>query len=212
MIKGSRTTGPSLTFQMREDLGDYPLQDRRELIDHHVEAFNTLEFHKPEERLHAAQDVAQTVFKPLHRYAVETHQLHAEFNIDPDIVRRMEERGITNVEAVSSGENNFNIIFQADDKFAKELVEETGLNARIIGPASKNLAEYDPRAVDEQITYYQKVFTDTLTAATDENHPESVEKLWDIFNEAYDYSRREKTGDAVEPKNITEEELTRLSA
>ena len=50
-----------------------------------------------------------------------------EYNVDPETVRKMEEAGITHLERVPTGDNaNFNLVFQADDKFANELVEHTG--------------------------------------------------------------------------------------
>ena len=115
------------TYGMRDDLGEHRLQARREIVNCYVEAFNSPDFNGNEkERLHAVQDVPQTVFEPLRQY-VETHQLQVEYNVDPETVRKMEEAGITHLERVPTGDNaNFNFVFQADDKFANELVEHTG--------------------------------------------------------------------------------------
>ena len=54
------------TYGMRDDLGKHRLQARREILNCYVEAFNSPDFNGNEtERLHAVQDVAQTVFEPL---------------------------------------------------------------------------------------------------------------------------------------------------
>ena len=198
-------------FAMRDDLGEHRLQDRREALNLYTQAFNTLEFDdKKDERLHAAQDVAETMFKPMHEHILGTDQLQAEYNVDPEIVRRMKEAGIHHVERVNIGEDGkVDFVFQANEKFAKELVEHTGGEARIVEARSKNLAEYDPRAAETVLLDYQARFTDTLMSSHED--PNAAEKLWETFNEAYEYSRTEKPGEAVEPRNITQEDFQQIA-
>ena len=61
--------------------------------------------------------------------------------------------------------------------------------------------------MQEVHTDNQEEFTNTLASATDENQVESVKKLWEIFNEAYEYSRTEKTGEAMQPREMTLEDF-----
>lgn len=210
-LDDQKTVKARTVFAMRDDLGDHRLQDRREALNLYTQAFNTLEFNgKEKERLHAAQDVAQTIFKPMHEHILGTDQLQAEYNVDPEIVRRMKEAGIHHVERVNIGEDGkVDFVFEANEKFAKELVEHTGGEARILEARSKNLAEYDPRAAETVLLDYQARFTDTLMSSRE--NPKAAEKLWEIFNEAYNYSRTEKTGEAVEPRNITQEDFQQIA-
>ena len=75
---------------------------------------------------------------------------------------------------------------------------------------SKNLAEHDPKATSRILEEYQEQFINTLNHSNQDPQAAS-EKLWEIFNEAYDYARTEKTGEAVEPKNITEEDFHQIA-
>ena len=53
-------------YRSRNDLPDYPAEDRKEVLQEWVEGFNGTEFESANERLDAARDIAASVFRPYH--------------------------------------------------------------------------------------------------------------------------------------------------
>ena len=205
----------AFAFDNREDIGQYPATNRKEMIASHLEAFNSVEFHEnANDRLDAAKDVAETVFEPLHKY-IATNMLESQHNVNPKLVSAMEEEGIEHVEEMLARDASGNIALKftvMDQETAERLVERFEGQLHIV--TKEEAKEYNSSNGDKIIEDYQGKFADTLNLTDGKNEAAAdaaAERLFEIFNEAHDYSRNQWTKEALEPKEVNADEFSELA-
>ena len=205
----------AFAFDNREDIGQYPASNCKEMIASHLEAFNSVEFDgNANDRLEAANDIAKTIFEPMHKY-IATNMLESQHNVDPQLVRAMEEEGIEHVEQMLARDASGNTALKftvMDQETAERLVQRFEGQVHLV--TKEEAKEYTSANADKIIEDYQNKFADTLnlTDGADEALAQAAaERLFEIFNEAHDYSRNQWTKEAMEPKEINMDQFSELS-
>ena len=198
-------------FDHREDIGGYPAEDRKEMINSYAQAFNAVEFNNnANDRLEAAQDVAQTIFQPMHDY-VATNVLASQFKVDPELVKAMEDEGVQYVEKMLTRDQfgNAALKFTVKDQEAAERIAER-FEGKVAIITKEDEVGYTSVNADKIIQDYQNRFAETLNM-NDGSDPALNERLVEIFNEAHEYSRNQWTKEPVEAKDMNEDEFSQLA-
>ena len=216
-------------FENREDIGQYQESNRKEMIASHLEAFNNVEFHdNANDRLDAANKIAATIFEPMHKYIstqmyTATNMLESQYNLDPKLVTAMEEEGIQFAEHMIAKDSSGNaaLKFMVEDQAAAERLAQRFEGQIVIVTNMEKASEYIPVNADKIIEDYQGKFAETLnlTDGRDENPADAIaaaqaatERLFEIFNEAHDYSRNQWTNEPTDPREISMDEFSELAA
>lgn len=166
-------------FDNRDNLADYTSESRLEFMKSYVEAFNKVDFNNNfNDRMAAANDISQTVFKPLYE-TVEIAEFKNQLKGDKDTIDAIEAAGIKYVDlAIDQKTGQAGIEFDVKDlETARALVEQTGGAVQFV--TSRGLDHHQERFVHALMT-------------SDSNQEFAAHELHHTFNAALAYTKGEQ--------------------
>ena len=135
-------------YRSRNDLLDYPAEDRKEVLQEWVEGFNGIAFENANQRLDAARDIAASVFRPYHNRLdareYESSKLRPEELFDINVVMGASpEAAAVNGAATHAGEQNYIDINVKNLEETQRIMAETGGKAQITYLERHHLQAYE---------------------------------------------------------------------
>ena len=92
---------------------DFQKEDRKQVLEHTVEAFNQMDFVTPEDRHEAARLVAQTLFSPMYK-EIDLTEAKTDARFDSKLIQSLETEGISGYRILEKSDGTAELHFQVN--------------------------------------------------------------------------------------------------
>ena len=119
-------------FSSERNLMDFQKEDRRQVLEHTVEAFNQMDFVTPEDRHEAAQLVAQTLFSPMYK-EIDLTEAKTDARSDSKLIQSLETDGTRDYRILEKPDGSAELHFQVNslEQYGR-IQEQSGYAVRLI--------------------------------------------------------------------------------
>ena len=119
-------------FSSERNLMDFQKEDRRQVLEHAVEAFNQMDFVTPEDRHEAAQLVAQTLFNPMYK-EIDLTEAKTDARFDAKLIQSLETEGISDYRILEKSDGTAELHFQVNslEQYGR-IQEQSGYAVRLV--------------------------------------------------------------------------------
>ncbi len=119
-------------FSSERNLTDFQKYERKQVLEHTVEAFNQMDFVTPEDRHEAAQLVAQTLFNPMYK-EIDLTEAKTDARFDSKLIQTLETEGISDYRILEKADGSAELHFQVNslEQYGR-IQEQSGYAVRLI--------------------------------------------------------------------------------
>ena len=119
-------------FSSERNLMDFQKEDRKQVLEHTIEAFNQMDFVTPEDRHEAAQLVAQTLFSPMYK-EIDLTEAKTDARFDAKLIQSLETEGISDYRILEKPDGSAELHFQVNslEQYGR-IQEQSGYAVRLI--------------------------------------------------------------------------------
>ena len=111
---------------------DFEKDERKQALEHTVEAFNQMDFVTPEDRHEAALLVAQTFFNPMYK-EIDLTEAKTDPRFDSKLIQSLENEGITDYRVLEKPDGTAELHFQVSslEQYGR-IQEQSGYAVRLV--------------------------------------------------------------------------------
>ena len=119
-------------FSSERNLMDLQKDDRKQVLEHTVEAFNQMDFVTPEDRHEAAQLVAQNLFNPMYK-EIDLTEAKTDARFDSKLIQSLETEGISDYRILEKPDGTAELHFQVNslEQYGR-IQEQSGYAVRLV--------------------------------------------------------------------------------
>ena len=119
-------------FSSERNLMDFDKDDRKQVLEHTVDAFNQMDFVTPEDRHEAAQLVAQNLFNPMYK-EIDLTEAKTDARFDSKLLQSLDNEGITEYTVLEKPDGSAELHFRVDslEQYGR-IEEQSGYAVRLV--------------------------------------------------------------------------------
>ena len=128
----ARNEKAASAFSSERNLMDFDKDERKQVLEHTVDAFNQMNFANPEDRNEAAQLVAQALFNPMYK-EIDLTEARTDARFDAKLLQSLENEGITDYQLLEKPDGTAELHFQVNtlEQYGR-IQEQSGYAVRLV--------------------------------------------------------------------------------
>ena len=128
----ARNEKAASAFSSERNLMDFNKDERKQVLEHTVDAFNQMNFVNPEDRNEAAQLVAQALFNPMYK-EIDLTEARTDARFDAKLLQSLENEGITDYQLLEKPDGTAELHFQVNtlEQYGR-IQEQSGYAVRLV--------------------------------------------------------------------------------